>query len=66
MRGRIVGRQPLPPTRKIFSKVRREESHRSVMLGKKGVVDSVENSTLATENRSSYNNQQRFDDKPRV
>lgn len=33
MRGRILGREPLPSSREVFSEVRREESRRSVMLG---------------------------------
>ncbi|KAJ4976846.1 hypothetical protein NE237_001952 [Protea cynaroides] len=38
VRGHILGRQPLPPIGEVFSEVRREESRRSVMLGKKGVT----------------------------
>ena len=34
--GRIIGRQPLPSIGDVFSEVRREESWRNVMLGKKG------------------------------
>ena len=48
VRGRIIGRQPLPPIREVFSEVRREESRRSVMLGKKTIVVEIENSALAT------------------
>ena len=36
VRGRIIGRQPLPSIGDVFSEVRREESRRNVMLGKKG------------------------------
>ena len=36
VRGRIIGRQPLPLIGDVFSEVRREESRRNVMLGKKG------------------------------
>lgn len=35
VRGRIIGRQPLPQLGEVFSEVRREESRRNVMLGKK-------------------------------
>lgn len=35
VKGRIIGRQPLPSLGEDFSEVRREESHRSVMLRKK-------------------------------
>ena len=48
VRGRIIGRQPLPPIGKVFSEVRREESRRNVMLGKKTIVVEIENSALAT------------------
>ncbi|XP_030551316.2 uncharacterized protein LOC115755880 [Rhodamnia argentea] len=34
VRGRILGRQPFPPIGEVFYEVRREESRRSVMLGK--------------------------------
>ncbi|KAE8731219.1 Detected protein of unknown function [Hibiscus syriacus] len=33
VRGRILGHEPLPSTREVFSEVRREESRRTVMLG---------------------------------
>ncbi|KAK9088209.1 hypothetical protein Scep_027291 [Stephania cephalantha] len=33
VRGRILGRDPLPSTREVFAEVRREESRRTVMLG---------------------------------
>ncbi|KAL9414531.1 hypothetical protein AB3S75_042907 [Citrus x aurantiifolia] len=36
VRGRIIGRQPIPSIGGVFSEVRREESRRNVMLGKKG------------------------------
>ena len=32
VRGRILGRRPLPSTREVFSEVRREENRRKVML----------------------------------
>ena len=34
VRGRIIGRKPLPTLEDVFSEVRREESCRGVMLGK--------------------------------
>ncbi|CAN1756856.1 hypothetical protein LINPERHAP1_LOCUS6298 [Linum perenne] len=33
VRGRIIGRDPLPPIGEVFNEVRREESRRRVMLG---------------------------------
>ena len=36
VRGRILGREPLPNSREAFAEVRREESRRQVMLGPKG------------------------------
>ena len=46
VRGRIIGRQPLPSIGEVFSEVRREESRRNVMLGKKGPGIAVEGSAL--------------------
>ena len=48
VRGRIIGRQPLPPIGEVFSKVHRDESRRSVMLGKKTIVVEIDNSALVT------------------
>jgi len=47
--GRILGRNPIPPIGEVFAEVRREESRRPVMLGKKKVVvpPPVEGSALA-------------------
>eukprot|EP00257_Ricinus_communis_P027026 XP_025014440.1 uncharacterized protein LOC112536078 [Ricinus communis] len=50
VRGRIIGRQPLPFIGEVFDEVRREESRRLVMLGKKGSNSSTENSALAAKN----------------
>ncbi|RVW34481.1 Retrovirus-related Pol polyprotein from transposon RE2 [Vitis vinifera] len=46
--GRIIGRQSLPSIGEVFSEVRREESRRNVMLGKKGPRVAIEGSTLVT------------------
>ena len=51
VRGRIIGRQPLHSIGEVFSEVRREESRRNVMLGKKGLAVSIEGSTLVTTGR---------------
>ena len=48
VRGRIIGRQPMPSIREVFSEVRREESRRNVMLGKKGLGVAIEGSALVT------------------
>ena len=48
VRGRIIGRQPLSPIGEVFSEVHREESRRSVKLGKKTIAVEIENSALAT------------------
>lgn len=47
---RIIGKNPLPPTRELFAKVRCEESQRQVMLGKRtpSTSKSMDNSTLLT------------------
>ncbi|GMP99871.1 hypothetical protein CsSME_00047186 [Camellia sinensis var. sinensis] len=68
VRGRIIGRPPLPSIGEVFAEVRREESRRSVMLKKKGTGESIEISALisdAAANKAA-NYQRRFDDKPRV
>ncbi|KAG6468480.1 hypothetical protein ZIOFF_073168 [Zingiber officinale] len=63
VRGRIIGRLPLPSIGEVFAEVRREESRRSVMLEKRSTNESVENSALFT---NVVNYQRRYDDKPRV
>ncbi|XP_024019292.1 uncharacterized protein LOC112090970 [Morus notabilis] len=47
VRGRIIGRPPLPSIGEVFSEVRREETRRNVMLGKKG-PGIAEGSALAS------------------
>ncbi|KAL9462523.1 hypothetical protein AB3S75_000513 [Citrus x aurantiifolia] len=42
VRGRNLGRQPLPATGEVFAEVRRQESRKNVMLGKKGVAAPVQ------------------------
>ena len=69
VRGRIIGRQPLPPIGEVFSEVRREESRRMVMLGKKGLGAALEGSALATMGAGYRRNtpySQKSDEKPRV
>ncbi|TXG48737.1 hypothetical protein EZV62_024612 [Acer yangbiense] len=58
VRGWIIGRQPLPSISEVFSKVRREESRQSVMLGKKESGGPVESSALASATVANrpYNN----------
>ena len=68
MKGRIIGRQPLPSLEEVFLEVQREESRRGVMLGKKGGNGQVENlalSSVVAANQFSTN-QPRSNDKPRV
>ena len=69
VRGRIIGRQPLPSIGDVFSEVRREESRRNVMLNKKRVVKPIKGSALAAANTNigrSYNNQRRIDQKSQI
>ncbi|KAL6337350.1 hypothetical protein AAG906_036664 [Vitis piasezkii] len=47
VRGGIIGRVPLPKISEVFAKVRREESRRHVMLGKKSNSGIVESSALS-------------------
>ncbi|KAI6677516.1 hypothetical protein NL676_038312 [Syzygium grande] len=58
VRGRILGKQPLPPIGEVFSEVRREESRWGIMLGKattSGKDGSLDGSALATsEDKKSH------------
>ena len=68
VRGKIIGRQPLPSLGEVFSIVCHEESRRNVMHGKK-LSRPVKNSALlgtATAASHNPNNQHRSDDKLRV
>lgn len=47
VRGTILGTKPLPKIREAFSKIRREESRRKVMLGKSNAAPSIEGSAMA-------------------
>ncbi|KAL5844018.1 hypothetical protein ACOSQ4_009976 [Xanthoceras sorbifolium] len=53
VRGRIIGRQPLPPINEVIAEVRREESRRMVMLGRKVVGSSVKTSALIIQDASA-------------
>uniref|UniRef100_A0A2N9GQ49 Reverse transcriptase Ty1/copia-type domain-containing protein n=1 Tax=Fagus sylvatica TaxID=28930 RepID=A0A2N9GQ49_FAGSY len=69
VRGRVIGRQPVPTIGDVFSEVRREESRRNVMLGKKGPGVAVESSALVAADANSskaITYQRRTDDKPQV
>lgn len=66
VRGRIIGRQPLPSIGEVFSEVRREESRRLVMLNKKNPGNPIENSALAAGVDISRNNSKKSNDKTRV
>ena len=69
MRVKIIGRSPLPSISAVFSEVRREESHKLVMLGKKTIDEPFENSALATADATANkanNYKHRMDEKPRV
>ena len=67
--GRIIGRQPLPSIGEVFSKVRREESQRNVMLGKKGPGVAIEGSALVTTGggcNKAVAFQRKSDERPRI
>ncbi|XP_024026662.1 uncharacterized protein LOC112093095 [Morus notabilis] len=63
VRGRIIGRQPLPSIGEVFSEVCREESRRLVMLGKKNFGSNVENSALAAGMNSGRNTTKKTDER---
>lgn len=48
VRGRIIGRQSLSSIGEVFAEVRREESRKLVILGRKGQI-SNQNSAVAAE-----------------
>ncbi|KAI5448575.1 hypothetical protein KIW84_015834 [Lathyrus oleraceus] len=58
VRGRIIGRNPIPPIGEVFSEVRREESRRQVMLDKNTSVvpPPIEGSALAIPHGESQCN----------
>ncbi|KAA8530019.1 hypothetical protein F0562_034553 [Nyssa sinensis] len=62
VRGRIIKRQPLPSIGDVFSEVRREESRRNVMQGKKGPGVAVANANSS----KVITYQHRNDEKPQV
>ena len=49
VRGRILSRKPLPSIREVFSKVRREEARRNVMLNDVKATSEVESSGFDLE-----------------
>lgn len=57
VRDKIISKPPIPSISEVFFEMRREESRRFVMLGKKTTNEPVENSTLndadATANKAS-------------
>ncbi|KAF5462800.1 hypothetical protein F2P56_018777 [Juglans regia] len=53
VRGRILGRQPLPPLGEVFSEVRREDCLWNVLMKKKE-DETVENSALVAANPAPY------------
>lgn len=66
VKGRILGKKPLSSISEAFSEVRREESRRNVMVGKK---NSIENSALVVSDVNASRgttNQKKTDEKPRV
>ena len=69
VRERIIGRQPLLSIGEVFSEVRREESRRNVMLGKKGPGFAIEGSALVTTGRGYTKAaafQRKSNERPRV
>ncbi|KAA8531242.1 hypothetical protein F0562_005951 [Nyssa sinensis] len=53
VRGRILGRQPLPPLGEVFSEIRQEDCRRSVMMKKKE-DEIVEKSALVAANNPAH------------
>ena len=69
VRGRIIGRTPLPQISEVFAEVRREESRRHVMLGKKingGAVESFALNVAEFSTNKATTYQRGPGEKPRV
>ncbi|XP_073226806.1 uncharacterized protein [Cicer arietinum] len=60
VRGRIMGKIPLPSLLETFSEVKREEARQDVMMGKSPSVVEVESSALVTKNEE----EKRYGKKP--
>ncbi|KAE8673438.1 Detected protein of unknown function [Hibiscus syriacus] len=63
VKGRILGREPLPSTREVFSEVRREESRRTVMLGGHS-PNPTESSALFSGQPPRHNDRRNDRDRP--
>lgn len=50
VRGRVLGKVPLPTLHETFAEIRREEVQQGVMMGKTPQSSEYEGSTLATNN----------------
>ena len=50
VRGRVLGKVPLPTLREIFAEIRREEARQGIMMGKTQRNSESEGSALATRN----------------
>lgn len=55
VRGRLLGKNPLPSIREAFAEVRREESRKRVMLGPPTVAAETDQSALTTQRSSNGN-----------
>ena len=66
VRGRMIGRQPLPSVGEVFSEESREESHPLVMLSKRNLNNTVKNSALAIGINASRNTSKKPDKKSRI
>ena len=53
VKGRILGRKPLPSIREIFSKVRQEECRKRIMFSNPRIMFSNPELTLKTEPKGS-------------
>lgn len=50
VRGRVLGKTPLPTLRETFAEIRREEARQGIMMGKTPQSSESEGSALATRN----------------
>ncbi|KAI5403602.1 hypothetical protein KIW84_050962 [Lathyrus oleraceus] len=60
VRGRVLGKIPLPALRETFVEIIREEAQREVMMGKTPQSSESEGSTLVTWNLNKGRGQRKF------
>ncbi|CAJ2657582.1 unnamed protein product [Trifolium pratense] len=60
VRGRVLGKVPLPTLRETFAEIKREEARQGIMMGKTPRSSESEGSALATRNPTKEKNHTKF------